>query len=172
MTNSANATNATNASKYVGAGIILVQPGNDSQFLLLRGRDTGVWSFSKGHREIIDGDAPLRTAVRETYEETHLVAGTDYDIIGNSIRFGKRPYWIGVMRPTAAPVIVARNEHTTAAWFTWAEIAELTANTDVRCWIKKSRGANGEFMRLMGFIGATATTGYDCYEGAGVDVSA
>jgi 8-oxo-dGTP pyrophosphatase MutT (NUDIX family) len=136
---------------YVGAGIILVRPGlsaDQDQYLLLKGKETGVWSFSKGHPEACDNNHPLATAVRETYEETGLEAGIDYEILGDSIRFGKRPYWMGIMKADARRIIVARVEHETAGWFTWADIKGLTANTDVRCWIKKSRGVNGEFMRL------------------------
>ena len=134
---------------YVGAGIILTRRSNgETHYLLLKGRNTGVWSFSKGHPEIYDCEAPLRTAVRETFEETGLCAGKDYKIIGDSIRFGKRPYWVGIMNESCATVVVSRNEHSMAGWFTWEEICQLKANTDVRCWMKKSRGPNGQFMRL------------------------
>lgn len=130
---------------YVGAGIILVR---GDKYLLLKGRSTGVWSFSKGHPEVPDNETPLRTAVRETYEETGLVAGVHYSIVGDSIRFGKRPYWVGVMKEPYAQVVVCRKEHSMAAWFTWEEITTLNSNTDVRQWIKKSRSPNGEFTRL------------------------
>lgn len=138
---------------YVGAGIILIHMGTDGEkkYLLLKGRGAGVWSFPKGHPELCDKQSPLRTAVRETFEETGLVAGQDYTIVGNSIRFGKRPYWVGVVNDTT--ITVNQKEHTEATWMTWEEIAALqSTNTDVRCWIKKSRGANGEFMRLLSFL--------------------
>jgi len=134
---------------YVGAGIILTRVTNgEHHYLLLKGRDTGIWSFSKGHPEDYDEKAPLRTAVRETFEETGLQVGCDYAIVGDSIRFGKRPYWVGLMKNPHAAVKVNRNEHSTAAWFSWEEICQLNTNTDVRCWIKKSRGANSRFMVL------------------------
>jgi len=136
---------------YVGAGIILTRISNDEsehQYLLLKGKETGVWSFSKGHPELCDREMPLRTAVRETWEETGLVAGRDYIIMGDSIRFGKRPYWVGLLTEDAAEVAVCRAEHSMAAWFSWEEICTLNANTDVRAWIKKSRGFNGKFMHL------------------------
>ena len=144
---------------YVGAGIILTRIGDkgEQHYLLLKGRDTGVWSFSKGHSEISDYDSPLRTAVRETFEETGLRAGQDYRIIGNSIRFGKRPYWVGLMTENAVPVVVSRAEHSVAGWFSWEEICQLNANCDVRCWLKKSRGPNGQFMRLTSFAAAAET---------------
>ena len=151
----------TVSNKYVGAGIILMarspclggEEKEEDRFLLLKGLDSGVWSFPKGHPEAMDGGMPLCTAVRETREETGLVAGVDYDILSDSIRFGKRPYWIGVVRPTMGRIQLACDEHSMAAWFTWSEIANLEAcNTDVRCWVKKSRGPNGVFVRLTSLI--------------------
>lgn len=139
---------------YVGAGIILAQidPKGEHRYLLLKGVKSGVWSFSKGHPEIHDKEAPLRTAVRETQEETGLIAGRDYDILGNSIRFGKRPYWLGVMRSISGTVCLSPKEHSEYKWFTWGEITALTINIDVRCWVKKSRGVNGEFYHLISLL--------------------
>jgi len=136
---------------YPGAGIILVRSivNQEDRFLLLKGRDTGVWSFSKGHPEERDGEAPLRTAVRETFEETGLIAGKDYKIIGNSMRFGKRPYWIGVVQHADAPITLSPSEHTEAAWMSRNEIITLNTNTDVRAWLKKMRGYNSTFRCLM-----------------------
>lgn len=143
---------------YVGAGIILVcaDAGEEKKYLLLKGRSPGeVWSFPKGHPEPYDKQSPLRTAVRETCEETGLIAGQDYTILGNSIRFGKRPYWVGVLRGPCS-IRVNQKEHTEATWMTWDEIAALkSTNTDVRCWVKKSRGTNGEFMRILSFLDQT-----------------
>ena len=139
---------------YVGAGIILVhmESHGEKKYLLLKGRVGGVWSFPKGHPELCDKQSPLRTAVRETLEETGLLAGQDYTILGNSIRFGKRPYWVGVLTRETT-VRVNQKEHTEAVWMTWEEVTALqNTNTDVRCWNKKSRGANGEFMRLLSFL--------------------
>lgn len=147
--------------KYPGAGIILVRPDPQKaeRYLLLKGRDTGVWSFSKGHPEERDAEAPLRTAVRETLEETGLVAGTDYKIIGNSIRFGKRPYWIGLVQNTGAQIVISQSEHTEAAWFTWDEIIDLNTNTDVRSWLKKSRAPSSNFRCLLGAVSSLKTQG-------------
>jgi len=140
---------------YIGAGIVLTRiSATGTQYLLLKGLSRegrqGVWSFPKGHPEHSDLAFPLRTAVRETWEETGLLAGRDYTIMGDSIRFGKRPYWIGIMTADSdvAEVFIRREEHSEAAWFSWEEITHLNANTDVRAWIKKSRGPNGKFMHL------------------------
>lgn len=138
-------------TKYIGAGIILMNPDNET-FLVLKGTRTGVWSFSKGHPEIVDRETPLRTAVRETFEETGLYAGVDYDIIGNSMRFGKRPYWLGVMKHAGASLTLSRREHSEAAWLTWEIIQCLNANMDVRSWVIKSRSICSEFHHLISWI--------------------
>lgn len=141
---------------YVGAGIILVRlDGEAARFLLLRGRDTGIWSFSKGHPEETDHARPLRTAVRETYEETGLMNGRDYAIVGNSVRFGKRPYWLGVVMPDSLDrVRVAHAEHNMAAWLTHSEIEDLkmSTNTDVRVWSTKAARPNSTFAQTLKFV--------------------
>jgi 8-oxo-dGTP pyrophosphatase MutT (NUDIX family) len=119
---------------YVGAGIVLVSPCR-TRYLLLKGH-SGIWSFPKGHTEFIDKNTPLRTACRETYEETGFIAGTDYTIVGDSIRFGKRPYWVGIMNRDTAPCLAER-EHSEAAWLTAEAIGAMHINSDVRDWTKK-----------------------------------
>ena len=142
----------TNTVKmYVGAGIILARADEACgyRFLLLKGRDTGVWSFSKGHPEREDRSSPLCTAARETFEETGLSVGDDYTIYGNSIRFGKRPYWLGVLQQDAKEVTLTPREHSAYAWMTWEEVSLARGNLDVRAWVQKSRNAAGEFQRLL-----------------------
>jgi 8-oxo-dGTP pyrophosphatase MutT (NUDIX family) len=143
--------------KYVGSGVILTRmpPAGagmeQARFLLLLGQETGVWSFPKGHPEMRDRGVPLRTAVRETYEETGFIAGQHYQIVGDSLRFGKRPYWIGVMNETGslqAPRI-QEEEHSIAGWFTLAEAAGLNSNTDVRAWLKKAALPTSGFARTL-----------------------
>ena len=135
---------------YVGAGIILAKPDAvcSFRFLVLKGRDTGIWSFSKGHPELEDNESPLRTAARETYEETGLNVG-DYRIFGNSVRFGKRPYWLGIVSSDTTIVTLRPREHSNYAWLSWEEITQLRGNSDIRAWVKKYRNVDGEFRRLL-----------------------
>jgi 8-oxo-dGTP pyrophosphatase MutT (NUDIX family) len=114
--------------------------------LLLQGCDSGVWSFPKGHPEQEDSGSTLRTAVRETFEETGYTCGRDYRILGDSVRYGKRPYWIGIVN-TEKRIRLAHTEHRTAGWFTIDEINQLNTNTDVRAWMKKANGENSSFRK-------------------------
>ena len=141
-----------NTHNIPGAGVILFRFRSDSsepEFLLLKGRDTGVWSFPKGHPEAGDNDEALRTATRETYEETGYIYDKDYHICGGSIRFGKRPYWVGFLTTTREVRLTSR-EHQTYGWFTRAELAEsgVNANLDVRGWLRRSSVAFQEIMDL------------------------
>jgi 8-oxo-dGTP pyrophosphatase MutT (NUDIX family) len=133
----------------IGAGVILVKMANEPLFLLLRGRDTGIWSFSKGHPESIDNRDLQRTAIRETQEETGFVAGRDYTLLPTGpIRFGKRPYWIGIVTDAACDVNRVRMaplEHDMAGWFRWSEVMELRSNVDVRMWVRKTSGGSNPF---------------------------
>jgi 8-oxo-dGTP pyrophosphatase MutT (NUDIX family) len=143
----------TTTQTIPGAGVILFRFRSEScepEFLLLKGRDTGVWSFPKGHPEAADNGEALQTAIRETYEETGYIYGEDYHICGGSIRFGKRPYWVGYLSSTKLPRLTAR-EHARYAWFTKAELesgrSEIQANLDVRGWLRRSSTAFQEAIR-------------------------
>ena len=96
-----------------------------------------------------DRETPLRTAVRETFEETGLTHGKEYTIVGSSIRFGKRPYWLGVVKDNDTKIRLNPKEHCAYGWFTWAEIEKLPmTNMDVRAWVKKSRSPSGNWVHL------------------------
>lgn len=144
----------------VGAGLILTRlDGDDPRFLLLRGRGTDIWSFSKGHTELCDRGAALRTAVRETYEETGFVNQRDYLIIGSSIRFGKRPYWCAIVNPIVADhVALAVREHSEARWMTYMEIDALTQiNGDVRAWLGRT-GTKSTFSQMLTLVSTMKPT--------------
>lgn len=147
----------TPTSSVTGAGIILMRyDNNGTRFFLLRGRNSGIWSFPKGHPEFCDDADLLRTAIRETYEETGLQAGCDYDFVGDSQRFGKRPYWIGLVRPCAtAHMRLSLREHSMGAWFTVSEIERLRTNVDVRAWVKKAQSPNSNFVARLEDVGIT-----------------
>ena len=143
----------TTTQTIPGAGVILFRFREGScepEFLLLKGRDTGVWSFPKGHPEEADNGEALLTATRETHEETGYIYGEDYHICSGSIRFGKRPYWAGYLSSTRLPLLRPR-EHTRYAWYTKAELEsgrfDIQANLDVRGWLRRSSVAFQEAIR-------------------------
>lgn len=134
-----------------GAGVILFRfrdGTSEPEFLLLKGRDTGVWSFPKGHPELADNGEAYQTATRETYEETGYKYDEDYHICGGSIRFGKRPYWVGYLSSTRLPRLTYR-EHLCYAWYTKAELERsgINANLDVRGWLRRTSSAFQEAIR-------------------------
>ena len=54
-------------------GFIVYKLDDDGQkYLLLYQKETGTWSFPKGH--MMPGETEMQTALRELYEETGLVA--------------------------------------------------------------------------------------------------
>ena len=119
----------------ISAGIILVA---GSRVLILQGAMTGVWSFPKGHPELVDNGSALMTAVREAYEETGYVPGVDYTL-GEQRRLGKRKYWVsypirGLAVPKLDPI-----EHRAWRWATVDEIQWLNVNSDVDKWARSKR---------------------------------
>ncbi len=141
-------------SSYVGAGIILLRyPSHNSEpeFLLLKGADTGIWSFPKGHPEANDKNYPFYTAIRETSEETGFQYDVDYTVMGDVIRFGKRFYWYGVVSRSSMynPISLMSREHAGYGWFRVCDLMKLTANYDVRSWVKKMYGEPGHYNSYM-----------------------
>ena len=144
---------------YPGAGILLTRwpqqvPSTGLQFLLLKGVDTGIWSFPKGHPEPIDRQKPLRTAIRETYEETGCMHGRDYWILGHHAVYGKRPYWVGLVCSNRG-IRLRPDEHQEAQWMTLQESYAIRSqcNMDVRDWVRKSMGVGA----TAGGVAAAAT---------------
>ena len=136
-----NTANTNRERSYLGAGIILTHhDGTTLRFLLLEGAKTGIWSFPKGHGEKKDGYIPFRTAVRETEEETGLVASRDYAVLSHPFHLGNRWYWIGIVRnaKVAASIRLAPKEHCRYTWLTLAEMDTLPSNADVRGWLQKT----------------------------------
>lgn len=132
---------ATRERSYLGAGIIVTHhDGTALRFLLLEGAKTNIWSFPKGHGEMKDGHNPFRTAVRETEEETGLVAVRDYTVLSHPFHLDNRWYWIGIVRSAdvAASIRLAPKEHCRYAWLTLAEMEALPSNISVRCWVQKA----------------------------------
>ena len=131
-------------AKTTGAGVVMTwQPPKNRpiKYLLLKGAETGKWSFPKGHIESFD-KTTQDTAIREVIEETGLRAEIDYTLSTNSKRYGRNIYWTGVVRHYFTPKInISAREHTTYSWFTLTELLEADpsiVNKDIREWIAKN----------------------------------
>jgi 8-oxo-dGTP pyrophosphatase MutT (NUDIX family) len=116
-----------------GSGVIMTH-GN--KVLLLEGANTGIWSFPKGHPEVEDCSSALRTAIRETWEETGFIYGVDYHIIGQAPRIGRRVYWDATTKMNKEPVLRSR-EHRSWRWVSPEEIMTLQVNSDVKKWVSR-----------------------------------
>jgi hypothetical protein len=140
-----------------GAGLILIQPSADgpSRILMLKTRAEGAWCFIKGSYAPEDKGYSLMTAVRKTRGITGLECDRDYQIVGRKIRFGKRQYWVGVMRRDVAPYIRPRvHKYSNARWMDTVAITGLPAEAgvasgDVRAWTQKGRSPNGLFQKTV-----------------------
>lgn len=162
---SATTVHPPSLNSFIGAGIVLMRRpdalSSEPRFLLLRGiSSAGIWSFSKGHPESQDGGDPFQTALRETFEETGYVLHRDYSLISSkSMRLGKRPYWIGVMKSSASlRPRLQKKEHNAYGWFSLSEAKDLNSNTDVRHWIKKAQTPYSYFSQLINECLGVATT--------------
>jgi 8-oxo-dGTP pyrophosphatase MutT (NUDIX family) len=113
--------------------------GEEVRYLLLKGADTGIWSFPKGHTEPEDL-TPVDTAVREALEETSLRVDIDYRITRQSIRYGRNLYWEAEVVHYFTPRIILRDrEHSTYLWLTLDEINKVEptkVNRDIRDWLR------------------------------------
>lgn len=144
----------------VGAGFIL--RNSLFQILLVCDARSNRWGFPKGHPERCDNGQPLNTAIREVWEETGLKALEHYTIDSTKPRrIGKRLYYSGVS--DAISFEGATAEATEISDVRWWSISDLLANeenlnSDLRCWIKKTRYRSPTFgyIRSPGFGSAAA----------------
>ena len=120
----------------LGAGIIITHE-QSHKILLVKG-PTGIWSFPKGHAESCDSGDMLKTAIRETREETSLIPCRDFTISGAPKRYGKHSYWFGYTFNSDFPSVQITDEHIEFGWFTRVEISGFadSTNCDIRDWVR------------------------------------
>jgi 8-oxo-dGTP pyrophosphatase MutT (NUDIX family) len=116
-------------------GGILRYSGNDgsnsnsshSQFLLVKGRQTGIWSFPKGHS--IKGETPLECAKREIREETGIHLNQE-PVRAQRLKGGI--YFVFDLQHTILSVLEDNFEIEENRWVTREEMEYLIVNSGVK----------------------------------------
>jgi 8-oxo-dGTP pyrophosphatase MutT (NUDIX family) len=128
-----NSINVTNVPARRG-GIIFLNKNTsieDTKFLVVRGKDTGIWSFPKGR---IDEDEDEEVcAIREVYEETGILIDS---LKGNErIKIGRNTYFIlyvDDINKYNTFNIKDTFEVDIVEWKAFSELKLLTCNKDIR----------------------------------------
>ena len=116
-----------------GAGVILLR---NQEVLLVKNAYTGSWGFTKGTREEYD-ESYLANAIREVIEESGYYEGIDYTLFDGPCRFGKRPYWFGIVH-TQMPVRMNHTDHIDIKWHT-VNGKIKNPNKDLEAWMDNGR---------------------------------
>ncbi len=116
-----------------GAGVQLFSPDHQST-LLVQGKKSGKWGWTKGHRESFD-TSWLDTALREVKEESGFEVGKDYSLCSSSpIQWGKRLYWTGITHESQPQPFHNQQEHRDIRWVSTSDLASLPLGRDVQEW--------------------------------------
>jgi 8-oxo-dGTP pyrophosphatase MutT (NUDIX family) len=115
-------------------GIIFLkknEPFNDTQFLVVRGKESGIWSFPKGR---MDGDEDEEVcAIREVYEETGILIDS---LKGKEkLKIGRNTYFIiyvDNIDDYKDFSIKDTYEVDTVEWKSFSELKNLSCNKDIR----------------------------------------
>ena len=115
-------------------GIIFLKKNetfNDTQFLVVRGKDSGIWSFPKGRMD--ENEDEEVCAIREVYEETGIVISS---LEGkNKLKIGRNTYFI-IYVDTIDEYnqfnIKDTYEVDVVEWKTFSELKGLSCNKDIR----------------------------------------
>jgi 8-oxo-dGTP pyrophosphatase MutT (NUDIX family) len=112
-------------------GIICVS--SDDRILLVRGRESGIWSLPKGH--IVGGELPHECALRELFEETGLrLESLKYQSV-RKLYVGE--YFIYNVDMESLPKIQDTREISEAGWYSIEELQRFHCNVDIANMMKK-----------------------------------
>lgn len=110
--------------------------GPKALYLLVKGRQTGIWSFPKGHAK--QGEDPLQTALREIQEETGMTFPNQLPYRAQRLKGGIYFYFacdpllpFQDMKPHDAWEV----EET--RWVTLQEMGELPTNSGIKDFLRK-----------------------------------
>lgn len=127
-----------------GAGIQLFSPDRQST-LLVQGKRSKRWGWTKGHREVMD-TTWLDTAIREVKEESGFEHGKDYWLCTSSpTQWGKRLYWQGITYSEKPVPLHNQNEHENVEWVPIENLDGLNLGRDVKEWRFFSNKATCDF---------------------------
>ena len=126
-----------------GAGLIISD--TDGFILLVRGSDTGKWSFPKGQAESIDNNR-LATAIRECYEEIGLQAGKHYTVLDDEpfMCFDRTYFFAYLYSGSEKDIELRRNEVNDYRWINPSKSCHFwnQLNIGVRTYIKMTQQLN------------------------------
>ena len=107
--------------KMIGAGIIAMHfCGDNIRILLVRGKQSGKWSFPKGHTE--SNEDIIGTAIREMKEETGIVISESE--INKRIKLGDYTFFL-VRMYKMEKVVKQESEVIEAKWMLLEDIMKL-----------------------------------------------
>lgn len=102
----------------------------ENKALLVKGRNSGKWSFPKGHAR--QGETEFEAAKRETYEETGLVLNR-FDRI---LQLSTGTYYLVYTSHEIPCQTKDSNEICATKWTPFEEFSKLNANIDVNAFLK------------------------------------
>ncbi len=121
-------------SQIKRGGIIFLNKSNnfnDSKFLVVRGKESGIWSFPKGR--IDDNEDEEICAIREVYEETGIKISSLKD--KERIRIGRNTYFIFYVSDINEYNefnITDTYEVDVVEWKSFSDLKNMTCNKDIR----------------------------------------
>lgn len=111
-------------------GCILQSPNNT--YLLVEGRQSGKWSFPKGHPA--NDEEPIECAKRELFEETGLNAPFMYS---KAYNLATGTYFLYKTRMEINCSIQDYNEICSTKWVSAEEMRKMCVNVDVNTFLRR-----------------------------------
>jgi len=121
-----------NTKPLIYGGIVCTRVGSDIYYALVQGRQTGKWSFPKGHAN--EGEEPLKCALREIEEETGLTGLVEDNRVCGKVGYGY--YFLFVLPEKVELKAVDTKEIMETAWVTVEEMHEMNVNADVMSFLR------------------------------------
>ncbi len=103
------------------------------RILVVQGRETGKWSFPKGHKNNVS-ESPLECALRETWEECGLTLGKGYL---EMIQLAAGRYFVYRLEDEPKLLSHDNNEIMDMRWVELEKLGDLNNNCDIRSYIMR-----------------------------------